>query len=87
MEFTNNDEYHDTHNGIKVKPMAEIGIIDHQHDDKITGTKIEFYPDYTIMEKASFDHSIIANRLKQLAYLNKNLKMIFIDEILETKDE
>lgn len=55
--------------------------------DKKTGTRIEFYPDFTIMEKFAFDHEIIAHRLQQLAYLNKGLKIIFDDQVMETKTE
>jgi DNA gyrase/topoisomerase IV subunit B len=39
------------------------------------------------MEKNPFDHSIIAGRLQQLAYLNKGIKIIFHDQIQNTKDE
>jgi DNA gyrase/topoisomerase IV subunit B len=39
------------------------------------------------MEEAPFDHSVIANRLQQLAYLNKNIKISFIDEQTGNKDE
>jgi DNA gyrase subunit B len=55
--------------------------------DKRTGTTIEFLPDFTIMERFNFDHSIIANRLQQLAYLNKGVKIVFNDQMLNTKDE
>lgn len=50
------------------------------------GTKIEFYPDFTIMEKNEFDQTIIIDRLKQLAYLNKGIKINFIDERDNTKE-
>jgi DNA gyrase subunit B len=39
------------------------------------------------MEKNAFDHNIIADRLQQLAYLNKGIKIIFNDQLLNTKDE
>jgi DNA gyrase/topoisomerase IV subunit B len=39
------------------------------------------------MEKNAFDHTIIAGRLQQLAYLNKGIKIVFHDQILNTKDE
>jgi DNA gyrase subunit B len=55
--------------------------------EKKTGTTIEFYPDFTIMEKNPFDHAIIAGRLQQLAYLNKGIKIVFNDQLLGTKDE
>lgn len=83
IEFDNKDKYHDTKNGHEVKPLSIIGDV----TDKKTGTQIEFYPDFSIMEKFSFDHDIIAHRLQQLAYLNKGLKIIFDDQIMETKTE
>ena len=45
-----------------------------------TGTKIKFHPDYSIMDKGEFDLSVIADRLRQTAYLNKGLKLSINDE-------
>lgn len=45
-----------------------------------TGTSIEFYPDFTIMEKHQWDELIIISRVKQLAFLNKNLSISFLNE-------
>jgi DNA gyrase subunit B len=83
IEFNNKDKYHDTKNGSKVKPLTIIGDV----TDKKTGTTIEFFPDFSIMETFPFDHTIIAARLQQLAYLNKGLKIIFIDQIQNSKNE
>jgi DNA gyrase subunit B len=83
MQFDNKDNYHDTKNGHQLEKLHVIGDI----TDKKTGTTIEFYPDFTIMEKFPFDHDIIASRLQQLAYLNKGVKVIFIDQLMNTKDE
>jgi DNA gyrase subunit B len=55
--------------------------------EKKTGTTIEFYPDFSIMEKFPFDHDIIAGRLQQLAYLNKGVRIIFDDQASGIKDE
>jgi DNA gyrase subunit B len=83
IEFNNKDNYHDTKHGNAVEKLRVIGDI----TDKNTGTTIEFYPDFTIMEKYPFDHEIIASRLQQLAYLNKGIRILFVDQILGTKDE
>ncbi|HGL9313403.1 TPA: hypothetical protein ACKLRZ_002218, partial [Neisseria gonorrhoeae] len=40
-----------------------------------TGTTIKFHPDYTIMEKENFDFDTIIDHSKQIAYLNKGLKI------------
>jgi DNA gyrase subunit B len=68
--------------GITVAPLKEIGTSEKAH-----GTVVEFYPDFSIMEQAPFDHNIIAARLQQLAYLNKSIRIIFIDQQMNTKDE
>lgn len=48
---------------------------------KKTGTKITFWPDPDIFtETTIYDRSIIANRLRELAFLNKDLKINLIDE-------
>ena len=47
---------------------------------KKTGTKITFKADSTIMTATHFDFDILANRLRQLAFLNKGLKIILVDE-------
>ncbi len=45
-----------------------------------TGTKVTFYPDDTIFETVNFKPEIIKKKLKEIAYLNKNLKIVFKDE-------
>ncbi|MDE6645880.1 MAG: DNA topoisomerase (ATP-hydrolyzing) subunit B [Malacoplasma sp.] len=61
------------------KPVSELKVTNEKSPIK-KGTLIEFYPDYEIMEKAEFDSLTIKNRLKQLAYLNKGIKINFFDE-------
>lgn len=45
-----------------------------------TGTKVTFYPDDTIFESVEFKTETIKKKLKEIAYLNKNLKIIFYDQ-------
>lgn len=45
-----------------------------------TGTKVTFYPDETIFETVEFKADIIKKKLKEIAYLNKNLMLEFIDK-------
>ncbi|BAL80765.1 DNA topoisomerase (ATP-hydrolyzing) subunit B [Caldisericum exile] len=45
-----------------------------------TGTEITFIPDDTIFETVEFKEDIIKEKLKELAYLNKGLKIKFINE-------
>lgn len=45
-----------------------------------TGTKTTFWPDPEIFtETTEMDHDVITNRLREMAFLNKGLKIIFID--------
>ena len=46
-----------------------------------TGTKITFYPDPTIFETVEFKPETIRKKLKEIAFLNKNLKITFTDKI------
>ena len=46
-----------------------------------TGTKVTFYPDPTIFETVEFKPETIRKKLKEIAFLNKNLKINFVDKI------
>ena len=61
----------------KGKSTAEIKVIGETEE---TGTKIKFFPDFTIMDKHSFDFNVITDRMRQTAYLNKGLRLIVEDE-------
>ncbi|GAG27739.1 unnamed protein product, partial [marine sediment metagenome] len=45
-----------------------------------TGTMVRFKPDVTIFRTAQFEFDIIDDRLRELAYLNKNLEITLRDE-------
>ncbi|MFA5199778.1 MAG: DNA topoisomerase (ATP-hydrolyzing) subunit B [Candidatus Omnitrophota bacterium] len=45
-----------------------------------TGTKITFKPDKTIFSKTEYSYDILAQRLRELAFLNKGLKIKLNDE-------
>ena len=47
---------------------------------KKTGTKVCFYPDSSIFKNIYFEYDIIAERLRELAYLNSGLEIILKDE-------
>ncbi len=49
-----------------------------------TGTKVTFYPDTAIFETVEFKSEVIQKKLKEIAYLNKNLKINFTDEFTGT---
>lgn len=45
-----------------------------------TGTTIEFLPDDTIFETLNFDKNVLAKRFREMAFLNKGVKIEFSDE-------
>jgi DNA gyrase subunit B len=52
-----------------------------------TGTVISFKPDETVFSHRGFEEEVIKGRLKELAYLNKNLSIKLINEPKETETE
>lgn len=46
----------------------------------ITGTKTTFMPDSEIFEEIEFDYEILLARFRELAFLNKGLKIVLRDE-------
>ncbi len=44
-----------------------------------TGTKISFLPDKTVFEETIFDYDVLKQRLREMAFLTKNLKIILRD--------
>lgn len=55
-----------------------LKIIGECESDK-TGTKISFLPDKTIFEETIFDYDVLKQRLREMAFLTKNLKIILRD--------
>ena len=61
-------------------PDDELKIID-QCDKDRTGTTVQFLPDDEIFtETRIFDYEILKNRLKELAFLNKGLRITLYDD-------
>ncbi|MBI4158986.1 DNA topoisomerase (ATP-hydrolyzing) subunit B [Candidatus Woesearchaeota archaeon] len=56
---------------------SEVNIIG---NTKETGTLVKFYPDEEIFPETEFKYDILTGRLKELAFLNKNLKIEILDE-------
>lgn len=46
---------------------------------KKTGTKVTFKPDAKIFETIQFDYDTISKRLKELAFLNKGIELVLVD--------
>ena len=60
--------------GIAENPAKILGKSD------TTGTIIRFKPDETIFDQINFSFDVLSNRLRELAFLNKGIKIIIIDE-------
>ena len=59
------------------EPVTGVEIVG---DTDKTGTKTTFWPDPEIFtETTEIDKDVIANRLREMAFLNKGLKIIFVD--------
>ena len=59
------------------KPVTGLEVIGKA---STTGTKIDFQPDPTIFEEVTLSFEILANRLRELSFLNKGLKIHLHDE-------
>jgi len=66
--------------GASTGPMEKIG------KSKKTGTKISFKPDSDIFELSEFSFDLLANRLRELAFLNKGVDIRLIDEREDGKE-
>jgi len=60
--------------GNPVGGLTEAGVSDH------TGTKTTFKPDKTIFDEVDYDFEILSERLRELAFLNKGLRISLTDE-------
>lgn len=58
------------------------------YEGDFTGTEVTFLPDKTIFEETVYDYSILKTRLRETAFLTKNLKIVLRDvrEGMETED-
>ena len=61
----------------KGKTVSKLDIIG---ESKKTGSKTTFWPDPEIFETTVFDFATLEHRLREMAFLNKGIKIIFKDE-------
>ena len=61
--------------GHVVKPLSVIDSC----DKDFTGTEVTFLPDDTIFEDTIYDYKILETRLRETAFLTKNLKIVLTD--------
>ena len=58
-------------------PLKEIGTTDHN------GTEVRFLPDKEIFEETDFDYNTLRQRLREMAFLTKGIKIVLRDNRLE----
>jgi DNA gyrase subunit B len=61
------------HIGVPQYPVREIGI------SELTGTTVHFWPDSSIFTTTVYKKDILEGRLRELAYLNKGIRIILND--------
>ena len=61
------------------KPTYDVKVIG-KCEPKDTGTEITFYPDGEIFSTMEFDFSVLENRFREIAFLNKGVKIVLSEE-------
>ena len=80
--FKDGDIYYQTfEKGVKTSELKVIG------KTKKSGTKIHFVPDLTIFNTDNFSYNTLSKRLRELAFLNKGLRIEIEDERNDAKNE
>jgi DNA gyrase subunit B len=67
--------------GIPQEPLKEIG------KSKERGTRVTFKPDSQIFETVDFSFDVLSQRLRELAFLNRGVKITIEDERTQKKHE
>ena len=70
--------------------LPEEKTIEHAHkisDGKKSGTKVVFKPDAQIFETTVFETDILVQRLREMAFLNKGLKITLWDKREEGSEQ
>lgn len=80
--YTDGQIYRQTfERGRKTSELTVVGNTDKQ------GTKIHFVPDDTIFNSTEFTYDILARRIRELAFLNKGIRITLEDERTDKKDD
>ncbi len=66
--------YQEYEQGVPKAPVAVIG------EATTTGTRVTFYADTTVLETADYDFTTLAQRFREMAYLNRGLTIYFRDD-------
>ena len=69
--------------GHTMYPLKEIGVCDSEE----TGTKVTFLPDKEIFEETVYDYDILKQRLREMAFLTKGLRIVLRDTRADQEKE
>ena len=69
--------------GHTMYPLKEIGVCDSEE----TGTKVTFLPDKEIFEETVYDYDILKQRLREMAFLTKGLRIVLKDTRADQEKE
>jgi len=87
-EWLDADVYYDgTHHHfecVRGEPKGNVEIIGPTNK---RGTKITFLPDEEIFENIDFKHDTLLKRIRELAYLNAGVHIVFQDDRVKKKDD
>ncbi|QGW29350.1 DNA topoisomerase (ATP-hydrolyzing) subunit B [Phnomibacter ginsenosidimutans] len=69
--------------GVPQYAVREIGV------SEVTGTRVQFWPDLSIFTSGIYNKEILQGRLRELAYLNRGIRITLTDlrEIVEDTNE
>ena len=70
----------------KGKPTCEVHEIGTYGSERGTGTFVQFWPDGSIFTETVYQYDILANRMRELAYLNAGVKITLTDRRHEIKE-
>ena len=68
------------------KPLYAVKVVGEIDNKDETGTEVTFYPDETIFSSTKFEFSILETRFREIAFLNKGVKIVLKDEESEKKE-
>lgn len=66
--------------------LCPLEIIGECPEDK-TGTEVTFLPDKTIFEETVYDYDILKHRIREMAFLTKNIRIILRDDREDKKEK
>ncbi|RME55433.1 DNA topoisomerase (ATP-hydrolyzing) subunit B [Candidatus Woesearchaeota archaeon] len=65
-------------------PVSELKVVG---ETTKTGTFVRFKPDAEVFSTTEFNNDILVNRIRELAFLNKSLKIKLVNEVADTDNE